>query len=147
MTLSHLNPAELHASPAFSQGVLADAGRTLYIGGQNGTDAAGAVTGDIAEQTAQALRNVLAVLAAAGAGPEHVAKLTVLVHVDADLDAAFAASQAVWGNHPTAITVLRVAGLALPEALVEIDAIAVVPKPDEPGPSSERRNPTAHRTT
>jgi len=127
MTLTHVNPDQLHTSPAFSQGVLADAGRTLYVGGQNGTDATGAITGDIAEQTVQAFRNVLAVLDAAGAGPEHVAKLTIYVHVDADLGAGFAASRDAWGEQPTTITVLRVAGLARPEALVEIDAIAVLP--------------------
>jgi enamine deaminase RidA (YjgF/YER057c/UK114 family) len=127
MTLTHVNPELLHASPAFSQGVIADAGRILYVGGQNGTDATGVITGGIGEQTAQAFRNVLAVLAAAGAGPEHVAKLNIYVHVDADLAAGFAASRGSWGNRPTAITVLRVAGLARPEALVEIDAIAILP--------------------
>ena len=127
MTLTHVNPDQLHTSPIFSQGVLAEAGRTLYVGGQNGTDATGAINGDIAEQTVQAFRNVLAVLGAAGAGPEHVAKLTIYVHVDADLNAGFAASGDSWGDQPTAITVLRVASLARPEALVEIDAIAVLP--------------------
>ena len=127
MTLTHINPEQLHSSPAFSQGVIVEAGRTLYVGGQNGTDATGVITGSIAEQTAQAFHNVLAVLDAAGAGPQHVAKLTVYVHVDANLGAGFAASRASWGDQPTAITVLRVAGLARPEALVEIDAIAVLP--------------------
>jgi enamine deaminase RidA (YjgF/YER057c/UK114 family) len=110
-----------------SQGVIAEAGRTLYVGGQNGTDATGAITGGIAEQTGQAFRNVLAVLAAAGAGPQHVARLTIYVHVDADLAAGFAASRESWGDRPTAISVLRVAGFARPEALVEIDAIASLP--------------------
>jgi len=127
MTLTHVNPEQLHTSPAFSQGIIADAGRTLYIGGQNGTDATGAITGGIAEQTAQAFRNVIAVLKAAGAGTEHVAKLNIYVHVDADLGAGFAASRDSWGDKPTAITVLRVAGLARPDALVEIDAIAILP--------------------
>ena len=127
MTLTHINPARLHSSPAFSQGVLAQGTRTLYVGGQNGTDTEGAISGGIAEQTAQALRNVLTVLEEAGAGPEHVARMTIHVHVDADLMAGFAASAEVWGAHPTAITVLRVAGFARPDALVEIDAIAVLP--------------------
>jgi 2-iminobutanoate/2-iminopropanoate deaminase len=127
MTLTHVNPDQLHTSPAFSQGVLVDGGRTLYVGGQNGTDAGGQITGDTGEQTSQAFSNVLAVLAAAGAGPEHVAKLTIYLHVEADLNAGFAASRDSWGDQPTAITVLRVAGLARPEALVEIDAIAVLP--------------------
>lgn len=128
MTITHINPPDLHTSPVFSQGVLAEGGRTLYVGGQNGTDATGAIVpGGIGEQTAQALRNVLAVLATAGAGPEHVVKMNIYLVADADLSAAFAASSAVWGQRPTAITVLRVAGLARAEALVEIDAIAVVP--------------------
>ncbi|APU12752.1 MULTISPECIES: RidA family protein [Actinoalloteichus] len=127
MPLTHLNPAGLHTSPAFSQGIITEAGRTVYVGGQNGTDAHGTITGGVFEQTAQALRNVLAVLDAAGATPEHVAKLTIYLHADADVNAGFAASQEVWGQHPTAITVLRVAGFALPDALVEIDAIATLP--------------------
>lgn len=124
MTLTHLNPADLHHSPFFSQGVIAEAGRTLYVGGQNGTDASGAIGGDVAEQTAQALRNVLAVVRAAGGEIADVAKLTIHLHVDADLEAGFAASGQVWGEHPTAVTVLRVAGFARPEALVEIEAVA-----------------------
>jgi 2-iminobutanoate/2-iminopropanoate deaminase len=127
MTLTHVNPDQLHTAPAFSQGVLVDAGRTLYVGGQNGTDATGQISGGTAEQTTQAFRNVLAVLEAAGTGPEHVAKLTIYLHVDADLEAGFAASRDSWGDQPTAITVLRVAGLARPDALVEIDAIAALP--------------------
>lgn len=127
MTIRHINPEALHSSPVFSQGVLADPGRTLYVGGQNGTDREGAIVEGIAEQTTQALRNVLAVLEAADAGPEHVVKLTVYVAEDADFDAAFRASGEVWGENPTAMTVLRVAGFARPEALVEIDAVAVLP--------------------
>lgn len=128
MTLTHINPPTLHTSPYYSQGVLAAAGRTLYVGGQNGTDASGAIVdGGVAEQSAQAMRNVLAVLAAAGAGPEHVVKLTVYLVADADVQAGFAAASSVWGQQPTAISVLRVAGLARPDALVEIDAIAVIP--------------------
>ena len=126
-TITHINPPALHSNPVFSQGTLTDSGRSLYIGGQNGTDASGAiVAGGIAEQTSQAMRNVLSVLQAAKAGPENVAKLNIYLAADADLNAGFGASAAVWGNHPTAITVLRVAGFARPDALVEIDAIAVV---------------------
>lgn len=126
-TVTHINPPELHSNPVFSQGTLAQSGRTLYVGGQNGTDKDGAiVAGGIAEQTAQALRNVLSVLAAANAGPEDVAKLNVHIAADADLGAGFGAAAGVWGNQPTAITVLRVAGFARPDALVEIDAIAII---------------------
>ena len=126
-TITHINPETLHKNPVFSQATLAESGRTLYIGGQNGTDASGAiVAGGIAEQTTQAMRNLLSVLEAVKAGPENVVKLNVYLAADADLDAGFAASAAVWGNHPAAITVLRVAAIARPDALVEIDAIALI---------------------
>ena len=126
-TVTHINPPDLHVSPVFSQGTVCEAGRTLYVGGQNGTDHNGEITGDIAQQTAQAMQNVLSVLTAAGAGPEHVARLAVYLAADADLDAAYGAAMEVWGSHPTAVTVLRVAALGRPEALIEIEATAALP--------------------
>lgn len=128
MSITHINPPELFRSPAFSQGTLWEQGRLLFVGGQNGADANGQITGDVATQSAQALRNVLSVLAAVGASQADVAKLSVYLDADADLDAAYGATAEIWGNHPTAVTVLRVAGLGHPEALVEIEAIAVVPE-------------------
>ncbi|MCK9894396.1 RidA family protein [Frankia sp. AgB32] len=125
-TVTHLNPPALHSSPAYSQATVAVAGRTLYIGGQNGTDAEGRISGGIAEQSRQALRNVLTLLAAAGAGPEQVAKLTVYLAAGVDPAQAYAASAEVWGPHPSAVTVLLVAALGRPEALVEIEAVAAL---------------------
>jgi 2-iminobutanoate/2-iminopropanoate deaminase len=55
------NRAGMHTVPAFSQGTMA--GSTVYVGGQHGIDAAGAmVEGGLGEQSKQALRNVLTVL-------------------------------------------------------------------------------------
>ncbi|MBN0041724.1 RidA family protein [Cellulosimicrobium cellulans] len=126
-SVTHLNPAGLHRNPAFSQGTIVETGRTLYVGGQNGTDADGAIVeGGIAAQTAQALRNVLAVLAEAGAGPEDVARLAVYLDPEADLMEGFAVVGEVWGPHPAAVTVLRV-GIGRPGALVEIEAVAALP--------------------
>lgn len=125
--VTHLNPPELHTSPAFSQGTLVPAGRTLYVGGQNGTAGDGSLAEGTAAQTALALQNVLSVLAAADAGVEHVAKLTIHLAAEADVSAVFAAAAESWGMHPTAITVLRVVGFARPGALVEIDAVAAIP--------------------
>ena len=124
---THVDPTELHHNPAFTQGVVAPAGPTLYVGGQNGIDSHGQLAEGIEAQTTQAMRNVLAVLAASGTGPEQVVKLTIYLTAGTDPRAAFGASRSVWGDHRTAITVLIVAGLALPEALVEVDAIALVP--------------------
>ena len=125
-TVTHLNPPGLHQNPAFSQGTIVETGRTLYVGGQNGTDADGTIVeGGIAAQTAQALRNVLAVLAEAGAGPQDVARLAVYLDPEADLMEGFAAVGEVWGPHPAAVTVLRV-GIGRPGALVEIEAVAAL---------------------
>ncbi|QIZ98192.1 MULTISPECIES: RidA family protein [unclassified Leifsonia] len=121
-----VDPPGLHASPAFAQGMLVEQGRTLYVGGQNGTDAEGALLDGLQAQTEQALRNVLAVLAEAGSGPEYVAKLTIYLAVGVDPGEAYAATGAVWGAHRTAVTVLSVTP-ARAGALVEIEAVAAVP--------------------
>ncbi|MGJ4842944.1 RidA family protein [Leifsonia sp. Le1] len=121
-----VDPPGLHASPAFAQGMLVEQGRTLYVGGQNGTNAEGALLDGLQAQTEQALRNVLAVLAEAGSGPEYVAKLTIYLAVGVDPGEAYAATGAVWGTHRTAVTVLSVTP-ARAGALVEIEAVAAVP--------------------
>lgn len=123
----HVDPEELHYNPAFTQGVIAPAGPTLYVGGQLGTDSSGAMLDGIEAQTAQAMRNVLAVLAAAGTGPEHVVKLNIYLVDGVDAQVGYAASRAVWGDHRTAVTVISTAGHARPGALVEIDAVAIIP--------------------
>ena len=128
MEITHLNPESLFTNPAFSQGVLVrGAANTLYVGGQNGTDASGAIVeGGLGPQTEQALRNVLAVLAEVGADQSKVVRMAVYVGAGQSVDEGFAASMRVWGQHPTAITVLFVAALGRPEALVEIEAVAVL---------------------
>jgi 2-iminobutanoate/2-iminopropanoate deaminase len=128
MEITHVNPASLHTNPAFSQGVLVRGDHdTLVVGGQNGTDASGAIVeGGFVAQTEQALKNVLAVLAAAGADQTNVVRLAVYLVEGQSVEEGYAASGRVWGPHPTAITVLTVADLGRPEALVEIEAIAVI---------------------
>lgn len=121
-----VDPPGLHASPAFAQGMLVEGGRTLYVGGQNGTDAEGTLLDGLQAQAEQALRNVLAVLAEAGSGPEYVVKLTIYLAVGVDPGEAYAATGAVWGAHRTAVTVLSVTP-ARAGALVEIEAVAAVP--------------------
>ncbi|PFG29784.1 RidA family protein [Paramicrobacterium agarici] len=122
-----VDPPQLHSSPAFAQGMIAPPGPTLYVGGQNGTDSDGTLLDGLGAQTEQALRNVLAVLAEAGSGPEFVAKLTIYLAPGIDPTEAYAATGTTWGAHRTAVTVLTVPP-ARPGALVEIDAIAAVPQ-------------------
>ena len=128
MEITHLNPSTLFSNPAFSQGVLVrGAHNTLYVGGQNGTDASGAIVpGGLGPQTEQALTNVLAVLADAGADQSNVVRLAVYLVDGQSFEEGFAASASVWGMHPTAITGFTVTGLARPDALVEIEAVAVL---------------------
>ena len=126
MTVEILNPEGLPANPAFAQGVVATGQRTIVVGGQNGVDGNGVMAVGAATQTAQALRNVLTVLEAAGASAADVARLGVYVVESVDPREAFAAVGPVWGQHATAIVVLRVAGLARPDALIEIEALAVL---------------------
>jgi enamine deaminase RidA (YjgF/YER057c/UK114 family) len=57
--------------------VIAPAARTLYVGGQLGTDSTGKLFDGIEAQATQAMRNVLTVLAAAGTGPQHVVNLNI----------------------------------------------------------------------
>ncbi|MBM7172335.1 RidA family protein [Streptomyces sp. G44] len=124
---AHLDPEGLPHNPAFTQGVITSAGRTLHVGGQLGSDRTGSLLDGVEAQAAQAMRNVLTVLAAAGAGPEHVAKLTIYLVGGVDAQVAYAAARSVWGEHRTAVTVVSTAGHARPGALVEIDAVAALP--------------------
>lgn len=132
MPIEHLNPDGMYKSPVFSQGIILPAGaRILVIGGQNGVDASGQIVGrgDVAKQTTQALANLQKVLDAAGAGVEDLVKVTIIMQQDIDLNAAFGAWMAVWGNrtNPPTVTGFRVAGLANPDFLIEIGAEAVMP--------------------
>lgn len=68
-------------------------------------------------------------LEAAGARLEDLVKMTIVIHQDADLRAGFGAWMAVWGQRPNppTVTALRVAALANPDFLIEIEAQAVLP--------------------
>jgi enamine deaminase RidA (YjgF/YER057c/UK114 family) len=127
-----LNPDGLPRNPAFSNvAVVSGPVRTIYIGGQDAVDAEGSVVGvgDIGAQTEQVLRNLRTALAAAGAGPEHVVKWNILVVDGQAISSGFEAFQRAWvaQTDPPVITVAVVKGLANPDFLVEMDAIAVVP--------------------
>lgn len=127
MKITHINPDGLHKNPAFSQAVVAEGGKTIYIGGQNGILPDGTMAGDtLASQTEQALKNMLEILRTVGASQENVVKQTIYVVKGQDIREGFAATQKAWGNFPTAISFIFVEGLGVPGALVEIEAIAVV---------------------
>ena len=128
MHITHHNPSSLHNNAAFSQAVSVKGGaKLIFVGGQNGVAVDGKVVSKkLGEQTEQALKNVLEALKAAGASQIDVVQLTIYVADGQDINEGFAASQKVWGMHPTAISVAFVAGLGVPGALVEVSAIAAV---------------------
>ncbi|MBE9097947.1 RidA family protein [Vacuolonema iberomarrocanum] len=135
MSIEHLNPAGLHKNPVFSQVVVTRGDiRTIYIGGQNAITPSGESVGkdDIGRQAEQIFANLEIALASAGAQLEHVIKWTVYVLQGQPPQPAFEVFQRIWGKRPNPplITLLFVAGLAHPDFLMEIEAIAVLPDAD-----------------
>jgi 2-iminobutanoate/2-iminopropanoate deaminase len=127
MKITHINPDGLYKSPAFSQAVMAEGGKTVYIGGQDGILPDGTMAGDtMAAQTEQALKNILEILKSVGGSQENVVKQTIYAVKGQDIQEGFAAVQKVWGNFPTAVSFIFVEKLGVPGALVEIEAIAVI---------------------
>ena len=132
MAVEYINPEGMHRNPVYSQGIAIPAGaRLLLIGGQNAVDANGAVVGkgDIGVQTDQAVKNVLAVLEAAGGTIESLVEVTIMMQADQPLGPGFAVWMAHWGgrSNPPTVSMMRVAGLANPDYLIEIKALAVLP--------------------
>ncbi len=130
-TLEFLQPAGWTAPKGYANGVAAR-GRVVFVGGQIGWNAAQRFeTDDFVAQARQALANIVAVLAEAGARPEHVARMTWYV-VDKreylscgrGLGAAY---REIMGRHYPAMTAIEVVSLMEDAARVEIEATAVVP--------------------
>jgi enamine deaminase RidA (YjgF/YER057c/UK114 family) len=126
-----LQPKGWPAPQGFSHGVVAD-GTPVFLAGQVGITPAGAFAPDFAGQVEQALHNVVGVLAEAGARPGDLAKLTWYVTDVAEFHASVERLFAIWakviGAHLPAMTLVEIRALVAPEAKVEIDAIAVVPR-------------------
>ncbi|MBI5354209.1 MAG: RidA family protein [Chloroflexi bacterium] len=131
--VQHINPDVLSKNPAFTN-VISVTGnvKTIYIGGQDALDASGTVVGkgNIKQQTEQVFSNLQAALKAGGAELEHVIKWNIYMVQGQPMQPAFEVFQSVWGRRPNppAITVMFVSGLANPDFLVEMDAIAVIPE-------------------
>ena len=126
-----LHPAAWKAPIGYSNGIEA-AGRVVFVAGQVGWDAEQHFhSPEIAPQFEQALKNVLAVLAEAGARPEHICRMTAYC---CDKPAYLAARRqlgAIWrrlmGTHYPAMSMIFVADLLDHPAKIELEATAVVP--------------------
>ncbi|WP_349360144.1 RidA family protein [Stappia sp.] len=111
---------------------MAGSGRFVLTGGQVGWTPDGRFSSDFVEQIRQTLENVVAVVGAAGGGPEHIARLTWYV---TDIDAYRAclkdlgpAYRSVMGKNFPAMAVVQVLALVEPEAMVEIEGTAILPE-------------------
>ena len=132
-TLLHpiLQPTSWPRPRGYANGVVAS-GRQIYLAGQIGWDESRAFrTDSLAGQVEQALRNVVALLAEAGAGPEHLVRLTWYVtsrdEYLAEVSEIGAAYRAVVGRCFPAMAVVQVVALVEARAKVEIEATAVLP--------------------
>jgi enamine deaminase RidA (YjgF/YER057c/UK114 family) len=107
-------------------------GRMIFTAGVVGWDERQNFVPGLPEQFEQALRNILAILAEDGAGPEHIVRMTCYVtdlHAYRDrLGAIGAAWQQVMGRNFPAMALVEVSGLVEPAAEIEIEATAVVPE-------------------
>jgi enamine deaminase RidA (YjgF/YER057c/UK114 family) len=129
--MRRLQPPGWPEPRGYANGVETSGGRLVFVGGQIGWDETGAFPSvDMAGQVGQALRNIVAVLSEAGAGPENVARLTWYItdrtEYLASLKEIGAAYREVMGRHFPAMAVVEVTALIEADARVEIEATAVV---------------------
>jgi enamine deaminase RidA (YjgF/YER057c/UK114 family) len=123
MTLELINPDDLPTPPTYTHVVIAAGSRLVFVAGQEPEDEHGNLVGpgDMAVQARQVFGNVGRALAAAGARPEQVTKITIFVvnYRREHLPAIEAARLALFGDHKPADTLVGVEALSHPEYLIE----------------------------
>jgi len=130
-----LHPAHWKPAVGYANGIAAH-GRMVFCGGLIGWNAQQEFeTDDFAAQVAQTLRNIVAVLAEAGARPEHLVRLTWYVtdkraYLDGLRDIGRAYREII-GRHYPAMALVQVVALVEDRALVEIEATAVIPEEED----------------
>jgi len=129
--MEFLQPPGWARPRGYSNGIAAS-GKAVYVSGMIGWDGQGEFhTDDFAGQVRQALLNVVAVLAEAGARPEHIVRMTWYVLDKKEYVGAYkaigAAYREIIGLHFPAMTAVQVAGLVEDRAKVEIEVTAVLP--------------------
>ena len=128
--LERIEPEGMASPDSYSQAMLARGSRLVFVAGQVAEDEHGDLVGgaDLAAQSRHAFANVGRALAAAGARPDQVARITIyVVGLQMDqLPAIGVGRDALFGEHRPADTLLGVASLAHPGCLIEVEAIAVL---------------------
>jgi enamine deaminase RidA (YjgF/YER057c/UK114 family) len=122
--ITALNPSTVPTNPYYSQGIeLSGAQRLVFVAGQVGVDADGALADGIAAQTERAIANLNAVLAEAGLAPSDLVKLTIYLTDPANMEGFIAAAGPLLTSTPPATSMLIV-NMPWPGLLVEIEAVA-----------------------
>lgn len=129
--MQRLQPPGWKAPSGYANGIAAE-GRMVFVAGQVGWDEnCEFVSDDFAEQVGQTLKNTVAILREAGAGPEHIVRMTWFVpdkqEYLAQIREVGAAYRAVIGKHYPAMTLVEVKSLLAGRARVEIETTAVIP--------------------
>jgi enamine deaminase RidA (YjgF/YER057c/UK114 family) len=131
MEKNALSPSSLPPAPGYSQIVQVTGGTTIYIAGQVAWDREGNLVGkdDFEKQARQVFTNLVTALAEAGATPTDLVKVGIYV-VDHDVDKLSIVrgvrDEIFDVDPPPASTLLGVQRLAVPDLLIEVDAIAVI---------------------
>jgi enamine deaminase RidA (YjgF/YER057c/UK114 family) len=127
-----LQPADWAKPRGFSHGVAVDGpGRWIVLAGQTGGDEKGEYPPDLGGQVAAALQRIVKLLSEAGAGPQHIVRLTWYLTSRSEYEAAGAGIGAAWretlGRNFPPSTLLYIGGLVDVRAKVEIEVTAFVP--------------------
>jgi len=128
-----INPEALGQPHGYNNGILVEGGALLFVAGQVGWDAEQRiVSDDFAEQFAQALENVLAVVRKAGGSPENITRLLIFVTDKKEYQSRVrdigSAYRQLMSKHFPAMTLVEVKSLLEDLAKVEIEAFAVIPE-------------------
>jgi 2-iminobutanoate/2-iminopropanoate deaminase len=145
-----INPENMFVPPGYTQVVeAAGPGRIVYIAGQMGIDKDGRLPGDFRAQAVQTFENIKSALAAVGGSMEDIVKLNnylldiAYLPIIRDVRVSF-----LKGDKPPASTTLQVSGFALVGALLEIEAVAVLPaKAPRAKSSASRTSSTRARSS
>lgn len=132
MEKSIINPESFAKPSGYSNAILTEGGRVLFLAGQTGMDANGVITdpGDMVAQFAKTLASLKVVVEEAGGSVTDIVKLTIFVTdkaaYRANLKPIGEAYRAVFGQYYPAITFVEIKGLYDDNALIEIEGFAVI---------------------
>jgi 2-iminobutanoate/2-iminopropanoate deaminase len=126
-----IQPVSVHSTAGMGYSHVAKAGNTVYIAGQIALDASGNLVGkdDAGAQTHQAYSNLQAILEELGGSLEDIVKMTTYLTDRSHLGAFRRVRDRFFGDPFPPNTLLFISGLAQPDYLVEIEAVAFLPSP------------------